>query len=255
MLGVSGHSGNVRHQNKSATPRQRHVVVPRPRRDHRAVLRLSQSRTAFDSAQRPRLDPPSSILRVLLVLPDARRVHYRSDFLDHLRDGGGARRALRAHPDSRDRHRAVGAGGRIFSRRRLFLRRARAWQPPRGRDGCRLSHLHQPGVEHGARRLRSGQNHPRGFARTRSTRSAATDGSSSSACCCRPACRSWSTTRSCRGWPAGTSSSRARSSRSARPAIVCPGSAVSCGRPPKRGARSIWQRACSLCSRSSSRWT
>ncbi len=35
-----------------------------------------------------------------------------------------------------------------------------AWQPPRRRDGRDLPDLHQPGVEHGARRVRGGSHYP-----------------------------------------------------------------------------------------------
>ena len=164
MLDNSGHD-HAQDRNQYAPLDQWHSLVPRAGGDYRAVLRLSRRRPVSHSAHRPGLAPPSSILRVLFVLPDARGVHHRADFFDRLWHGGGARRALRAYPDSRHRHRAVGAGGRFFPRRGFFLRRADPWQPPRRRDGGGLSHLHQPGVEHGARRLRSRQNNPRRLAR------------------------------------------------------------------------------------------
>src|SRR5260370_11719351 len=120
MLEVSSF-GNVQNRNRLAPASQWDAFMSRACCDHRTLLRVSQPCSAPNRTPRARFDRASSILCVLLILSDARRVPNRAALLGDLRDERGARRRLRAHHDSRYRYRAVGAGSRFFSRRGLFL--------------------------------------------------------------------------------------------------------------------------------------
>src|SRR5579885_1342852 len=96
-----------------------------------------------------------ALLCLLLLLPDAgglcRFAHFR-DFLWHDRCPQSPQRA---HHDPGDRHRPVGAGSGLLSRRHLLLRCDFRRRAPRGRTGRDLPDLHQPGLEPGAGRVRS----------------------------------------------------------------------------------------------------
>src|SRR5260370_19126994 len=114
MLEVSSFV-NVQNRNRLAPAFQRDAFISRACCDHRTLLRVSQPCPASDRTPRARFDRASSILCVLLILPDARGVPNRVAVLGDLRDERGARGRLRADHDSGYRYRSIGAGGRFFS--------------------------------------------------------------------------------------------------------------------------------------------